>query len=80
MPLDADFIADSPYAPDGLFIDEVVEIDTENSRLVARMPTHDDLDITTSSIYLIRSENDCGAMPGTGWGADSFGVDRPGCP
>jgi 3-hydroxymyristoyl/3-hydroxydecanoyl-(acyl carrier protein) dehydratase len=46
MPLDADFVADCPYGPEGLLLDDVVEIDREAGRVVARMPTHDDLPLT----------------------------------
>ncbi|MEM9191644.1 MAG: hypothetical protein AAGF12_20900 [Myxococcota bacterium] len=46
MPLDPDFVADCPYGPGGLLLDEVLEIDRENSRVVARMPTHAELPLT----------------------------------
>jgi len=46
MPLDPDFVADSPYGPGGLLLDEVLEIDREGSRVVARMPVHADLPLT----------------------------------
>jgi hypothetical protein len=46
MPLDAAFVADSPYGPAGLLIDEIVSVDDAGHRVVARMPTHDDLPIT----------------------------------
>ena len=46
MSLDPDFVADCPYGPGGLLLDAIVEIDREASRLVARMPTHDDLPLT----------------------------------
>ena len=44
--LDADFLADAPYGPGGLLIDAVTVIDRAASRVVARMPTHDDLPLT----------------------------------
>jgi hypothetical protein len=44
--LDPDFVADAPYAPGGLLLDAILEVDRERSRIVARMPTHDDLPIT----------------------------------
>jgi hypothetical protein len=44
--LDPDFAADSPYAPGGFLIDEVVLVDQEKSRVVVRVPTHDDLPLT----------------------------------
>jgi hypothetical protein len=46
MALDPAFIADCPYGPDALLIDDIVEIDRSASRLVARMPTRDDLPLT----------------------------------
>ena len=46
MPLDPEFVADCPYGPGGLLIDEVLEVDAERSRVVARMPTHDELPLT----------------------------------
>jgi hypothetical protein len=46
MPLDPDFLADSPYGPGGLLLDEIVEVDRERSLIVARMPTSGDLPLT----------------------------------
>lgn len=46
MALDAEFLADCPYLPSGLMIDEVVQVDREASALVARLATHDDLPLT----------------------------------
>ena len=46
MALDPAFVADCPYGPDGLLIDDIVEVDRAASRLVATMPTHADLPIT----------------------------------
>ncbi len=46
MALDPEFVADCPYGPGGLLIDDILEIDAENGRVVARMPTHDDLPLT----------------------------------
>jgi len=46
MPLEPEFVADCPYGPGGLLLDEVLTIDVEKSRVVARMPTHDDLPLT----------------------------------
>jgi hypothetical protein len=46
MPLDPEFVADSPYGPGGLLIDEVVQVDREAGRVVARMPVHADLPLT----------------------------------
>lgn len=46
MPLDAAFLDDCPYAPDGLLLDEILELRPEESLVVARMPTSDDLPLT----------------------------------
>jgi 3-hydroxymyristoyl/3-hydroxydecanoyl-(acyl carrier protein) dehydratase len=46
MPLDPAFVADCPYGPGGLLIDEVISIDHEGHRVVARMPTHEELPLT----------------------------------
>lgn len=46
MALDPEFVADCPYAPGGLLIDEILTIDRENNIVIARMPTHDDLPLT----------------------------------
>ena len=46
MPLDPDFVADCPYAPTGLLLDEILEIDPEQNLVRALMQTHDDLPIT----------------------------------
>ncbi len=48
MPLDPAFVADCPYAPDALLIDEIVEIDPARSQVVCRMPVHADLPLTRS--------------------------------
>ncbi|MBZ0121565.1 MAG: hypothetical protein IT378_26995 [Sandaracinaceae bacterium] len=46
MPLDPEFIADCSYGEGGLLIDEVLEVDREQSFVRVRMPTHADLPIT----------------------------------
>jgi hypothetical protein len=46
MPLDPDFVADCPYAPDGLLLDEILEVDVARSLVRVRMPTHDALPLT----------------------------------
>lgn len=46
MPLDPDFVADSPYGPGGLLIDELVRLDVDAGRVVVRMPVHDELPLT----------------------------------
>ncbi len=46
MVLDPDFVADAPYAPGGLLLDEICEVDIDAGRVVARMPTSDLLPIT----------------------------------
>jgi hypothetical protein len=44
--LDPEFVADCPYRPEAIFFDEIIERDGENGRLVARMPTHENLPLT----------------------------------
>ncbi len=44
--LDPDFVADCPYLPEAILFDEILELDRENGRLLARMPTHDSLPLT----------------------------------
>ncbi len=46
MPLDPAFVADSPYGPEGLIIDEIVEVDVERGVVRATMPCRPDLPIT----------------------------------
>ncbi len=46
MPLDPDFVADCPYGPGGLLLDEILEIDAARSLVRARMPTHAELPLT----------------------------------
>jgi len=46
MALDPAFVADCPYGPGGLLIDDVVEVDREAGRVVCRWPTHADLPLT----------------------------------
>jgi 3-hydroxymyristoyl/3-hydroxydecanoyl-(acyl carrier protein) dehydratase len=46
MPLEAEFVSDCLYYPDGLLIDEVLEVDIPNSLVRVRMPTHEDLPLT----------------------------------
>jgi hypothetical protein len=46
MALDPVFVADCPYGPGGLLLDDIIEIDHEKSRVVARMPTHEELPLT----------------------------------
>jgi hypothetical protein len=44
--LDPAFVSDSPYMPEALLFDEILEIDTAAGRLVASMPTHERLPFT----------------------------------
>jgi 3-hydroxymyristoyl/3-hydroxydecanoyl-(acyl carrier protein) dehydratase len=44
--LDTGFVADCPYAPEAILIDEILEVDRDASRIVARMPTREDLPFT----------------------------------
>jgi len=46
MPLDAEFLADCPYHPEAVFLDEIVEIDRERHLIRARMSTRADLPLT----------------------------------
>lgn len=46
MPLDPEFLADCPYGPGGLLIDEILEVDPSRSLVAARMPTPEDLPLT----------------------------------
>ena len=46
MPIDPDIAADCPYGPGGFLIDELLEVDHEESRVVCQMPTHAELPIT----------------------------------
>ena len=46
MPLEPAFIADCPYGPDGILIDDIVRIDRDTSTIVATMPTRADFPLT----------------------------------
>jgi hypothetical protein len=46
MPLDPAFVADCPYGPEGLLIDELLLVDRDAQLVRARMPTSDDLPLT----------------------------------
>jgi len=46
VPLDPAFVADCPYGPGGLLIDDIVRIDREASVVVATLPTHAELPLT----------------------------------
>lgn len=46
MPLDPAFVADCPYGPEGIFIDDLISIDHEAKRLVCRAPVSADLPLT----------------------------------
>jgi len=46
MALDPAFVADCPYGPEALLIDDILEVDKEASRVRARMPAHADLPLT----------------------------------
>ena len=45
MVLDPAFVADCPYGPSALLIDDIVRVERETSTVVARMPTHPELPI-----------------------------------
>jgi len=44
--LDPEFVADCPYGPGGLLLDEIVSIDVERGHIAATMLTHDELPLT----------------------------------
>jgi hypothetical protein len=44
--LDPAFVPDCSYAAEAILFDEIVELDRDAGRLVARMPTHDRLPLT----------------------------------
>jgi hypothetical protein len=46
MPLDPDFVADCPYGPEAICIDELVSVDVEAGMVRARMVTRPDLPLT----------------------------------
>ncbi len=46
MTLDTEFLADCPYQPEALLLDDIVEIDKESSLVQARMSTRPDLPLT----------------------------------
>ena len=46
VPLDTDFLADCPYQPEAVLLDEIVEIDKERNLVRARMSTRPDLPLT----------------------------------
>ena len=46
MALDPEFVADCPYRPAAICIDEILEIDKEAGLIRARMPTRPDLPLT----------------------------------
>ena len=46
MSITPEFVADCPYGPGGLLLDEILEVDRDQSMVLARMPTHDELPLT----------------------------------
>ncbi|MBK6811895.1 MAG: hypothetical protein IPG81_24005 [Sandaracinaceae bacterium] len=46
MALDPAFVADCPYGPGGLLLDDILSIDRDAGRVVARMPAHAELPLT----------------------------------
>jgi hypothetical protein len=44
--LEEGFLADCPYAPEAVLFDELLEVDRERGRILARMPTHERLPLT----------------------------------
>lgn len=45
-PLSPELVADCPYGPGGLLLDQLLALDPERSLVRARMPTHDELPLT----------------------------------
>jgi hypothetical protein len=53
--LDPAFVADCPYSPEGLLIDDILEVDVERSLVRARMPTSELLPLTrTQRVHPVR--------------------------
>ena len=48
MPLDPAFVADCPYGPEALLIDELLEVDREKSMVKVRMPVNAELPLTNA--------------------------------
>ena len=49
MALDPSFVADCPYLPEGLFVDDVIEIDRQgHGRIVLNVPPRDDFPLTVA--------------------------------
>lgn len=46
MPLDPEFLADCPYAPEAVLLDEILEVDRDSGVVRARMDTRPDLPLT----------------------------------
>lgn len=46
MPLEPEFVADCPYGPEAILIDDILEVDRERGSVVARMPTSPDHPLT----------------------------------
>lgn len=46
MPLEPEFVADCPYGPGGLLLDEIVSIDAAENIVRARMPTTNEQPLT----------------------------------
>lgn len=46
MPLDPAFVADCPYGPGGLLLDEILKVDIEASHVIVRMPTVGELPLS----------------------------------
>lgn len=46
MPLDPDFVADCSYDENGIFIDEILELDPQLNRIRVKVPTYADMPLT----------------------------------
>lgn len=55
MPLEQAFLDDSPYAPEGMLLDDIVEIDVPKSLVAATLTVHEELPITrTQRVHPLR--------------------------
>jgi hypothetical protein len=46
VPLDPEFVADCPYLPAAVLIDEIVTVDASTSTVIARLPTDENMPLT----------------------------------
>jgi hypothetical protein len=66
MALEPDFVADSPYGPGGLLLDDILVVDRERGLVVARMPTSTDVPRCGCEPGIRTDRAACGGLhPGT---------------